>query len=90
MKLKDLIENHSGNAVVIKARRGGQDSTDNGFGTSWDDPNDPEDRYMSEMFGGLEMKESGKETSEDGIETRFESEWIDDPNCPDVKLQFRF
>lgn len=90
MKLKDLIKNRSAKAVVIKARRVGQDSADNGFVTRWDDPNDPEDRYMSESFGDLEMKESGKEASEDGIETRFESEWIDDPNCPEVKLKFRF
>ena len=91
MKLKELIENHSGDAVVIKARMGCQtDSEDNGFGTRWDDPNAPEDRYMSEAFGDLEMKESGKEVSEDGLETRFESDWIDDPNCPGVKLKFRF
>ena len=90
MKLKGLIEEYGGNCVVVKARRGGQESADNGFGTSWEDPNDPEDRYMSEEFGDLEMKESGKEVSEDGLETRFESEWMDDPNCPEVKLKFRF
>ena len=90
MKLKDLIEDYSGNAVVIKACRVGQESVDNGFGLRWDDPNDQEDRYMSEEFGDLEMRESGKEISEDGIETRFASDWIDDPNCPDVKLKFRF